>query len=145
MSNNPPSNELALSQQAVLDIIQKQQQIDKVQALAKILEITQQKIKIVGEEFDILNLELLTEYSNAKTTQYMVKHETWRKSVQEVYHMKDINEEKQVGYMLEQVKLKMTSHRRKRVTEYINGLKNDIATAEVIPQNTKKKKFFGMM
>ena len=133
-------------QQSLFDLINSQTQIDRVRALVKLLEIQQQKIKIVGEDYDILNIEMMTEYSNPKSVQFMVRNETWRKSVQEVIHAKTIDEaDTLVGFMDTQIMLKMISYKRKRATEYINGLKGQEATAELIPTNTRKKRFFGMM
>lgn len=136
----------ALDFKMLESIINSQASIDRVRALVKLLEINQIKMHIAGEEYDISNLELITEYSNKKMTEWMVKNETWRKSAQLVFHRKTIDEaDTLVGFMDGQVMLKMVSHRRKRVTEYINGLRGMDANSEVIPQNTKRKKFLGMI
>lgn len=145
ITNPTDSANLAIASQSIMDIISKQQQMDKVQALLKLLEINQLDITIAGEIYKVLNLELITEYTGKDTTKFMVKNETYRKTIQKVYHMNSIDAEKLIGFMDAQVMLKMTSHRRKRAQEIINGLKNDVAGAEVIPQNTKKKRFFGMV
>ena len=139
-----PDN-LAQSSQSILDIISKAQQMDKVQALLKLIEIEDKKITICGEEHKVLNLELITEYIGKPMTQYIVKNETYRRTLQKVYHYNNINDEKLIGYMDAQIMLKMTSHKRQRAKEVINGLKNDTAGTEIIPQNTRKKRFFGMM
>ena len=142
MSN--PNQDLTTASQSIMDIISKAQQMDKVQALLKLLEIEEKSIVITGEPHKVLNLELITEYTGKDTTRFMVKNETYRRTIQKVYHYKDINDEKLIGFMDAQIMLKMTSHRRKRAQEIINGLKNDVAGAEVIPQNTRKKRFFGL-
>lgn len=140
------SQDLAVNQQAIMDFIAKQvTQMDKVQALLKLLEIVELEINIAGDKQKVLNLELITEYPSVNYTKIMTKNETWRKSVVEVLHLKDINEEKIVGTMDTQFMLKMISHRRKRAQEIVNALKNEVAGTEVTPQNTRKKKFFGMM
>ena len=144
-SNTPTNNnDIVQASQSIMDIISKAQQMDKVQALLKLLEISELDINIVGEKQKVLNLELITEYTGKDVTKFMVKNETTRRFLQQVYHFKDINAEKLIGTMDAQIMLKMTSHRRKRAQEIINGLKNDVAGAEVIPQNVKKKKFFGL-
>lgn len=143
-TNIPNQDNPIQNTQTILDLIAKQQQMDKVQALLKLLAIEQLDIDIAGEMYKILNLELITEYTGKDTTKFMVKNETWRKSYADVYHC-DINDEQLVGYMDVQIMLKMISHRRKRVTEIINGLKNEIATSEVIPSKTRTKRFFGMI
>lgn len=143
-TNIPNQDNPIQNTQTILDLIAKQQQMDKVQALLKLLAIEQLDIDIAGEMYKILNLELITEYTGKDTTKFMVKNETWRKSYADVYHC-DINDEQLVGYMDVQIMLKMISHRRKRVTEIIYGLKNEIATSEVIPNKTRTKRFFGMI
>lgn len=139
-----PNNDLATASQSILDVISKAQQMDKVQALLKLLEIEDKNITITGENHKVLNLELITEYTGKDMTKFMVKDETYRRTLQKVYHYKSLDEEKLIGFMDTQVILKMISHRRKRAQEIINGLKNDIAGAEVIPQNQKRKRFFGL-
>src|SRR5690242_3498397 len=89
----------------IMDIIKQQQQMDKVQALLKLMEISDIKINIVGREQKVLNLELITEYPNTNWTKMMMKHETWRHNLAEVMHYSDINEEKIVGAMNVQVML----------------------------------------
>ena len=145
MAINPPTDitALASNSQSIMDIINKAQQMDKVQALLKLLEITDLDINIAGDPYKVLNLELITEYTGKDTTKFMVKNETYRKTIQKAYHYRNINDEKLIGFMDAQVQLKMTSHRRKRSQEIINGLKNDVAGAEVIPQNVKRKRFLG--
>jgi len=129
----------------LLDLMRMQQQLDANMILNKLIQLEEIDLNIVGEPHKVLNQELMTEYSNKKMTQWMVKGETWRKSVQEVCHYKDINSEKLVGYMNTQVILKMKSHRRKGSQEIINGLKHEQAGTEVIPSNIRKKKFFGLI
>lgn len=148
MSNNSPqidTNALAQNSQKILDAIMQQTQLDRFLILNKLLEIVELDITIAGDTQKIHNLELITEYPNVQYTKTMVKNETWRKTVAEVLHIKDINDaDKIVGYMDTQFIIKMISHRRKRAHEVINALRNIDATAEVIPQNTRKKKFLGL-
>ena len=117
--------------------------MDKVQALLKLIEIEDKNITITGEPHKVLNLELITEYTGKDMTKFMVKNETYRRTLQKIYHYNSLDEEKLIGFMDTQVILKMISHRRKRAQEIINGLRNDVAGAEVIPQNQKRKRFFG--
>ena len=142
--SNTNTNDLATASQSILDVISKAQQMDKVQALLKLLEIEDKLITICGEPHKVLNLELITEYTGKDMTKFMVKNETYRRTLQKVYHYNSLDEEKLIGFMDTQVMLKMISHRRKRAQEIINGLKNDVAGAEVIPQNQKRKRFFGL-
>ena len=145
MSTNPVDQTITQRSVDIMDIIKQQQQMDKVQALLKLLEIKETDINVAGDLQKVLNIELITEYPNATFTKTMIKNETWRNSVKQVLHLDDVNKEKIVGAMDVYTMLKMTSHKRKRVHEIINGLKNDTATTEIIPQNTKKKKFLGLV
>ena len=144
--NQLPIPATQIQEPSFMDIINSQSSIDRVKALVKLLELNQIDLDIVGEKHHIINQELLTEYSNPKTVQWMVKNETWRKSVQEVTHAKSIDDaDRLVGFMDAQVILKMISFKRKREVGYINGLKGNDANQELVPQNTKRKRFFGMM
>jgi hypothetical protein len=150
MSEQPPIdqntvNTLAAASQNVMDIISKQQQMDKVQALLKLLNIEDLPITVVGEKQSVLSLELMTEYPNANYVKMMVKNETWRASCREVFHLPSIDKERIVGIQDIQIMLKMVSFKRKRPTEVINGLRNEVSGTEVIPSNTRKKRFFGMI
>lgn len=130
---------------SILDTILKQQQnADKIQALLKLLEIYDIDITIAGDKSKVLNLELITEYTSPKIVSALVKNETWRRANQEVLHMKDINQEKIVGTMDTQYILKMNSNKRKREQSFVNALRNDKADAEVIPTNTRRRRFFGL-
>jgi hypothetical protein len=147
MSTNPqldPAN-LALASNTIMDIIAKQQQMDKVQALLKLLEIYDIPITIAGDKHNVLNLELITEYPNANYVKTLVKNETWRASVKEVFHLPKIEDEKVIAHMDTQFILKMNAHRRKREQGIINALRNEVAGTEVVPSKQKTKRFFGMI
>lgn len=143
MSTNP--TEQAIASANIMDILSKQQQMDKVQALLKLLEIYDIPITIAGDKQTVLNLELITEYPNAKYVKEMVKNETWRESVKEVFHLPTLNHEKLVGTMDTHIILKMNAHRRKREQGIINALRNEVAGTEIIPSKTRTKRFFGMV
>lgn len=153
MSNGTTTQpQLPVQQQAmpndglsIMELIQMQKQLDKMMVLQELMKVFDIEVVLAGDKQTILNQEMITEYSNAKTTQFMVRNETWRKSVQQVFHMKDINDEKLVGYMDAQVILKMKSHRRKGSQEIVNALRNDVAGTEVIPSKQKTKKFLGII
>ena len=139
------ANTLAAASQNVMDIVSKQQQMDKVQALLKLLAIEDLDITIAGQKQKVLNLELITEYPNAKYVKSLIKNETWRQACRTVFHLPPYMEERLIGTMDTQFILKMNAHKRKRAQEIVNGLKNEVAGAEVIPNNTRKKRFFGMV
>jgi len=141
---NAPAS-LAVASQNIMDIIKNQQQMDKVQALLKLLAIEDLDITIAGEKQKVLNLELITEYPSAKYVKSMVKNETWRASCRTVFHLPHDMHEKLIGTMDTHFILKMNAHKRKRAQEIVNALKNDVAGTEVIPSNTRKKRFFGMI
>lgn len=142
-----PTNqtEQSIASMNIMDILAKQQQMDKVQALLKLLDIEDKPITIAGEKQTVLNLELITEYPNANYVKAMVKNETWRESVRQVFHLPTLNHEKLVGTMDTHIILKMNAHRRKREQGIINALRNEVAGTEVIPNKTRTKRFFGMV
>lgn len=127
----------------IFDVIKMQQQLDKMMVLYEFMQIKDVKVNMNGAEHTILSQELLSEYS-PKIVKFMVKNETYRKSVQEVFHLKSINDEKLIGWMDNQVVIKMTSHRRKARHEIVNALRNEMSGTEVIPTNTKRRKFLGI-
>ena len=126
-------------------LLKAQQNLDKMMVLKELFDIKDIEITIAGEKHKILNQEVLTEHTNPKAVKYMVKMATWRKSLAEVMHYKDINEEQIVGYQEAQIIVKMKSYKRKGSQEIVNALKNEQAGTEVIPTNIKRKKFFGLM
>jgi hypothetical protein len=142
-NNNDPQN-LAVASQAIMDIISKQDEKTKITALLELLKIYDIKVNISGNERIVPNIELITEYPNVSYTKVMTKNETWRESVKQVFQLADSEQDVIVGTMDYQFMLKMISHRRKRAQEIVNALKNEIAGAEVVPDKTKTKKFFGM-
>lgn len=138
------ANQLQSSAQNILDIINKQQDVTVIQALLELLKIYDIPITIAGDKYIISNLENITEYPNVQYTKTMVKNETWRKSVAEVFHLESIDKEKLIGFMDMQFILKMRSHKRKGAHEYINGIKRESANAEIIPNRQRTRTFFGM-
>lgn len=131
--------------QSILDLMKAQKEMDKVQALLRLLEIYDIPITIGGRKQDVLNLELITEYPNAKYVKSLVKNETWRESARNVFHIPEDMQERLIGTMDTQFILKMNAHKRKREQAIVNGLKNEIAGTEVTPQPSRKKRFFGMI
>jgi len=129
----------------IMDIISKQQQMDKVQALMELLKIYDIDITVAGDKQKVLNIELTTEHPNINFVKTLIKNETWRKTVQQVFMLDDVNREKIVGTMDTQTQLKMVALKRKGAQLFVNGLRNDVAGTEVIPNNTKRKRFFGMI
>jgi hypothetical protein len=148
MSNPPEMNSSLVKMNenvnSIAEAIKMQSDPTLVMALLELLKIEDRKITIVGEPHTVSNLELITEYPNANYTRFMVKNETWRQSCKEVFHLKSVDEEKIVGFQDMQIMLKMISHKRKRAQEYVNGMKRESANMEIIPQNTKAKRWFGM-
>lgn len=131
--------------QSILDLMKAQKEMDKVQALLKLLEIYDIDVTIGGRKQKVLNLELITEYPSDKYIKSLVKNETWREAVRMVFHLPEDIEERLIGTMDSQFILKMNARKRKREQAIVNGLKNDIAGTEVTPQPSRKKRFFGMI
>ena len=140
-----PQQQMPYDGMSIMDLINMQKTLDKMMVLMEFMKIYDIDVNMVGDKQTIMNQEVLTEYTSANVTKFMVKNETWRKSVQQVLHMKDINDEKLVGYMDSQVILKMLAHRRKGALGIINALRNEMAGTEVIPSKQKTKKFLGII
>lgn len=131
--------------QSILDLMKAQKEMDKVQALLKLLEIYDIDVTIGGRKQKVLNLELITEYPSDKYIKSLVKNETWREAVRTVFHLPPDMEERLIGTMDNQFILKMNARKRKREQAIVNGLKNDVAGTEISPQPSRKKRFFGMI
>lgn len=138
------NNDLAKASQNIMDIITKQEDKTWILVLLELLKLYDIKVNIAGMERIVSNLELITEYPNVQYTKILTKNETWRESVNQVFHLQQGEQEKIVGTMDYQFMLKMTSHRRKRAQEIVNALKHTDSSAEVIPDRTRTKRFFGM-
>lgn len=136
---------LANANAAILDMISKQSNLDKMMVLMEFLKSYDIDVDIAGEKKKVNSQEFLTELPNVNYTKTLTKNETWRRTVKEHFHLPHIDDEKIVGAMDKEFLFKMIAHKRKREQAIINGLKNDIAGTEVIPQNTKRKRFFGMI
>lgn len=139
------SSDLSNANDAIMNIIKNQQQLDRYLILKELLKIEDLDITIAGEKQKVLNLELITEYPNANYVKTLTKNETWRESCRQNFHLRTLNDEKIIGTMDTQFMLKMVSHRRKRSQEVVNALKNEVAGTEVIPSKTRTKRFFGMV
>lgn len=132
--------------QSIFDLLAKQQQqLDKMMVLKDLMDIKDMEVSIGGEKTTILNQEVLTEYTNAKMTQYMVKIGSWEDSVQSVLHLKSIKEVPLVPKMRDRIIITMKSHKRKGSQEVVNALRNEVSGTEVIPSNQRRKKFFGIV
>lgn len=132
--------------QSLFDLLAKQQQqLDKMMVLKDLMDIKDMNVHIGGEARTISNQEVLTEYTNSKMSQYMVKISSYSDSVMTVLHLKNINEVPLVPKMHDHIIIKMKSHKRKGSQEVVNALRNEVSGTEVIPQNQRRKKFFGIV
>ena len=147
MSQPTPNDQQAMinASNSILDVMKAQKEMDKVQALLRLLEIYDIDVTIGGRQQKVLNLELITEYPNAKYVKSLVKNESWRESVRTVFHLPEDMHERLIGTMDTQFILKMNAHKRKREQAIVNGLKNEVAGTEVNAQPSRKKRFFGMI
>jgi hypothetical protein len=143
----PPTDQQAMiaASNNIMDIMKAQKEMDKVQALLKLLEIYEIDINIGGRQQKVLNLELITDYPSAKYVKSLVKNETWRESCRVVFHMPNDMHERLIGTMDTQFILKMNAFKRKREQAIVNGLKNEIAGTEQQVAPSRKKRFFGMI
>lgn len=143
------SNEVTVNQQAenptnIFELI-RGQQLDKIMATKELIDVKSIDVSIGGDNRKILNQEVMTEYTNHNMTKYMVKIASYPDAIRMVFHLKDYYDVPLVPKMHDQIVLKMKSHKRKGSQEFVNVLRNEIAGTEVIPSNTRKKKFFGVI
>jgi hypothetical protein len=148
LSEDKPSIELSPNASRALEEIKSYQELardwSKIDILKEFLKIEDKLVKVCGKALTIPSIALHTEYPNANYTKMMVRNEVWRQSYKEIFHTNDIDQEQLVGFHDFWVMLAMISHKRKRPTEIINGVRNESALTEVIPQPNRKKAFFGM-
>lgn len=120
----------------------------RVQEFKKYIEMAEEKTaitlleKLVDERF----LEFITEYPSTQYTKEMTKLMTYVTSYYQCYNM-DLNDEDDViiiREMCRQFMYKMTSHKRRRSHELVNGASRQQTDMKVLNENKGIKKLFGI-
>jgi hypothetical protein len=120
----------------------------RVQEFKKYIELAEEKtvITLLEKLVDERILEFITEYPSTAYTKEMTKLMTYVVSYVQVYNL-DLEDEQDciiIKEMCRQFMLKMTSHKRRRAHELVNGAsRQDIGTA-VINENRGLKRLFGI-
>lgn len=119
-----------IDMKSFMDLIAKSEDKTKITALLELLNPDK--------------LEFITEYPTVNYTKLLTKLETWRASIKEVYNFGEEEEDIIVKEMCHQFKLKMTSHRGRRVQAIVNALRNEDSGTRIYDENKGMRKFLGM-
>jgi hypothetical protein len=118
----------------------------RISEFKKYLELAEEKTvitlleKLVNEKY----LEFITEYPSTQYTKAMTKLNTWRTSIMEVYNLGEEDADIIVRDMCIQFMLKMTSHKRRRSHELVNGASRQDTGQQILNENKGLKKFLGI-
>jgi len=120
----------------------------RVQEFRKYIELAEEKTaitlleKLVDERF----LEFITEYPSTQYTKEMTKLMTYVVSYAQVYNL-DLEADDDciiIKEMCHQFMLKMTSHKRRRSHELVNGASRNNTDMKVLNENKGIKRLFGI-
>lgn len=131
-------------------IITREVNVDqRVQEFKKYIELAEEKtvITLLEKLVDEKILEFITEYPSVKYTKEMVKIMTYLKSYAEVYNLDVENDEdlQELTEMTYQFMLKMTSHKRRRSHELVNGASRQMVENPVLNhENRGIKRLLGI-
>lgn len=120
----------------------------RVQEFRKYIEMAEEKtaITLLEKLVDNRFLEFITEYPSTAYTKEMTKLMTYVTSYMQVYNM-DIEDEDDmiiIREMCNQFMLKMTSHKRRRSHELVNGASRQNTEMKVLNENKGVRRLFGM-
>lgn len=120
----------------------------RVQEFRKYIELAEEKtvITLLEKLVDERNLEFITEYPSTQYTKEMTKLMTYVTSYAKTYNL-DLESEDdciEIVEMCRQFMLKMTSHKRRRSHELVNGASRQTTETKILNENKGIKKLFGM-
>lgn len=118
----------------------------RVSEFKKYLELAEEKtvITLLEKLVNPNHLEFVTEYPSTQYTKAMTRLNTWRTSIMEVYNLEPEDADIIVRDMCTQFMLKMTSHKRRRSHELVNGASRQDTQQNVLNENKGLKKFLGI-
>ena len=120
----------------------------RVQEFRKYIELAEEKtvITLLEKLVDERNLEFITEYPSTQYTKEMTKLMTYVTSYAKTYNLdlNDSEDTEEIQEMCRQFMLKMTSHKRRRSHELVNGASRQNTEMKVLNENKGIKKLFGM-
>lgn len=134
---------------------QKNQQVTIFQSPEQRIEEFKQYNKIAEEKtvitlleklLDTDLLEFITEYPSTAYTKEMTKLMTYITSYIQVYNLDidDTDDCKVIEVMCHEFMLKMTSHKRRRSHEIVNGASRNDSSVSVLSENKGIKRFLGL-
>jgi len=120
----------------------------RVQEFKKYIELAEEKtvITLLEKLVDERILEFITEYPSTQYTKEMTKLMTYITSYAQVYNL-DLEDESDciiIKEMCRQFMLKMTSHKRRRAHELVNGASRQDVGNAVLNENRGIKRLFGI-
>lgn len=120
----------------------------RVQEFKKYIELAEEKtvITLLEKLVDPNILEFITEYPSTQYTKEMTKLMTFVKSYAQVYNL-DLEDEDDciiINEMCHQFMLKMTSHKRRRSHELVNGASRQNTDFKVLDEQKGLKRLFGV-
>lgn len=120
----------------------------RVQEFKKYIELAEEKtvITLLEKLVDEKILEFITEYPSTAYTKEMTKLMTYVTSYCQVYNL-DLNDTEDMAIieeMCRQFMLKMTSHKRRRAHELVNGASRQNVETKVFEEHKGIRRLLGM-
>lgn len=120
----------------------------RVQEFRKYIEMAEEKtaITLLEKLVDDRFLEFITEYPSTAYTKEMTKLMTYVVSYAQVYNL-DVEDDDDmiiIREMCHQFMLKMTSHKRRRSHELVNGASRQNTEMKVLNENKGVRRLFGL-
>jgi hypothetical protein len=120
----------------------------RYQEFKKYIELAEEKtvITLLEKLVDERILEFITEYPSTKYTKEMTKLNTYLVSYAYEYNLDLTNDSdlEDIKEMCKQFMLKMTSHKRRRSHELVNGASRQMVENNVLNENRGIKRFLGL-
>jgi len=120
----------------------------RVQEFKKYIEMAEEKtvITLLEKLVDPRILEFITEYPSTAYTKEMTKLMTYITSYMQVYNLdlEDADDCIIIREMCNQFMLKMTSHKRRRAHELVNGASRQDVNMNVLNERQGLKRLFGI-
>lgn len=132
-------------QQPTLIVQDQKQRVDEFKQYIAMAE-EKTVITLLEKLVDDKLLEFITEYPSTQYTKEMTKLKTYVISYCQVYNL-DLDEQEDVqiiNTMCREFMLKMTSHKRRRSHELVNGASRQDVGVNVLNENKGIKKFLGI-
>lgn len=120
----------------------------RVQEFKKYIELAEEKtvITLLEKLVDERILEFITEYPSTAYTKEMTKLKTFVATYAQVYNLDPEDEEDlvMINEMCRQFMLKMTSHKRRRSHELVNGASRQMVENKVLEEHKGIRRLFGL-